>query len=160
MVRKLTVSAILTALAAVFLVLSATMPTARLSLFFMSNVSIAAVVLVAGVRYALLAYAATVLCALFLYPSNLSIIAFAVLFGYYPVLKLYIEKAHSLWAEWSIKVLVFCVFVFGSMLFIKEIPWYIWGALFVGLVLYDILLSYVITYLARRFSFLIMKINR
>ena len=112
------------------------------------------------VRYALLAYAATVLCALFLYPSNLSIIAFAVLFGYYPVLKLYIEKAHSLWVEWSIKVLVFCVFVFGSMLFIKEIPWYIWGALFVGLVLYDILLSYVITYLARRFSFLIMKINR
>lgn len=160
MVRKLTISAILTALAAVFLVLSAMLPTGRLSLFFISNVAIVAVVLVAGVRYALLAYIATVLCGLIIYSANLSVIAFVVFFGYYPILKLYIEKIRRLWAEWLVKLAIFCIAAFSLSFFVKDLQWYIWGIFLVGLVLYDILLSYVITYLLRRFSFLIKKINQ
>ena len=107
MTRKFTVASIMSALAIVCLFGSAYLPTGRIALLAITSMCVLVTVAECGVKYAWLEYAATSLLAILLIPFKFQVLLFVALLGYYPVLKLHIEKTNNLWLEWLIKVLFF-----------------------------------------------------
>ena len=129
-----------------------------------------------GVKNAFTVYLAVSVLS-FLICEKESALCYILFFGFYPILKAYLERIKSKTIQWILKILLFnisfaLVLILGLVLFEIPIddmgmgPWYLLG-LFVGLefmfVLYDIALTRVITlYLIRyreRFRRM-MKLNK
>ena len=107
MTRKFTVASIMSALAIVCIFGSAYLPTGRIALLAITSMCILVTVAECGVKYAWLQYAATSLLAILLIPFKFQVLLFIALLGYYPVLKLHIEKIDNLFFEWLVKILFF-----------------------------------------------------
>ncbi len=107
MTRKFTVASIMSALAIVCLFGSAYLPTGRIALLAITSMCVLVTVTECGVKYAWLEYTATSLLAILLIPFKFQVLLFVALLGYYPILKLHIEKIDNLWLEWLVKVLFF-----------------------------------------------------
>ena len=107
MTRKFTIASIMSALAIVCLFGSSYLPTGRIALLAITSMCVLATVVECGVRYAWIQYGATSLLALLLIPFKFQVLLFVALLGYYPVLKLHIEKIENLFFEWLVKILFF-----------------------------------------------------
>lgn len=107
MTRKFTVASIMSALTIVCLFGSAYLPTGRIALLAITSMCVLVTVAESGVKLAWLQYVATSLLALLLIPFKFQVLIFVALLGYYPILKLHIEKINILWLEWLVKVLFF-----------------------------------------------------
>lgn len=107
MTRKFTVASIMSALAVVCLFGSAYLPTGRIALLAITSMCVLVTVAECGVKLAWIQYVATSLLAILLIPFKFQVLLFVALLGYYPVLKLHIEKINILWIEWLVKILFF-----------------------------------------------------
>ncbi|MBR5157038.1 MAG: hypothetical protein IKW59_04635 [Clostridia bacterium] len=172
MAKKMAFSSILMALAIVCLFGASIVPTARISMLALTSVFGAITVAEYGPKYGLIHYLGVSILSLLLIPKKLLVIIYIVFLGYYPIVKMFIERLDRRAAEWLIKIIVFNLFlvigyiVFKAlflpsmesavvMLVLKYLPWVILASEAV-FVIYDYVLSYIITYY---YKILQIKIN-
>ncbi len=161
--KKLTFSALITALCVLFLAGSLLLPRVTLSLAALAGLFPAAVVIVCGYGWAAGASAAAALLALLLLPDKTAGIWFLFFFGHYPIWKAAIERfqteRESPAFGWLLKLTGFAIcmlllFYLFNKLFAAAIPYafteYTTGyyiltlALVLGFVLYDVAFSILI----------------
>lgn len=121
MTKKFTLSSIMTALALVCLFGSAYLPTGRIALLAITSMCILVTVSQCGTRYGWMQYTATSILALLLIPFKFQVLLFIALLGYYPMVKLYIEKIEKLSLEWIVKILFFTTLLIIAYFVVKYI---------------------------------------
>ena len=162
MAKKMAFSSILMALAIVCLFGASIVPTARISMLALTSVFGAITVAEYGPKYGVIHYMGVSILSLLLIPKKLLVIIYIAFLGYYPIVKMFIERLDRRVAEWLIKIIVFNLFlaigyiVFKAlflpsiesavvMIVLKYLPWVIFASEVV-FVIYDYVLSYIITY--------------
>lgn len=121
MTKKFTVASIMTALALVCLFGSAYLPTGRIALLAITSMCILVTVSQCGTRYGWMQYAATSILALLLIPFKFQVLLFIALLGYYPMVKLHIERLDKIWIEWIVKILFFTTLLIIAYFVVKYI---------------------------------------
>lgn len=107
MTKKLTTSAIMSALTLVFLFGSVYLPTGRIALLALTSMCGLVTVVQCSVRHGWIQYAATTLLALLLIPFKFQVFMYIAILGYYPMLKLHIENIKKIVLEWVVKIAFF-----------------------------------------------------
>ena len=159
---KIALGGICTALAVIFMFGASFVPGIELTLFLISSLFTAVMVLEAGVAGGLSVFAAASLLGLILVPNKLALIPYIFCFGYYAVLKFYIEKIKSGAVQMTIKVIYFAAIVLLGLLVFKSVltagihmpDWPVAGLIVAGiimLVLYDYVMTFLINWYRRRF---------
>ena len=159
MTKKLTRTALLTALALAIMYLSAWIPRGGLALAALAALAGAAVLIECGIGWAVGHFAATAVLALLLSPDKIPALWYCFVFGPWPVLKHLIERLRSPAACWFVKLAVFAVcaaalyLAFSSAFTgaLPQIPWYaLLPALCAVFAAYDIAFSRLIGLYMRR----------
>ena len=159
---KIALGGICTALAVIFMFGASFVPGIELTLFLISSLFTAVMVIEAGVAGGLSVFAAASLLGLILVPNKVALIPYFFCFGYYAVLKFYIEKIKSGVLQMTMKVIYFAAIVCIGLLFFKSVltagihmpDWPVGGLIVAGivmLVLYDYILTFLINWYRRRF---------
>jgi len=163
--KKVTLGGVLTALGLICIYLANLLPTTRLTFLAIGSMFIFVMVIEFGVRAALATYAATSLLAVAILPFNLLAILYIIFFGYYGVVKYYIEKINHLILEWVIKIIFFNLLMAGLYMLILIIPSFknmmdtsagaftVWSTVALGeiaFIVYDYGYSIVISYYKNR----------
>lgn len=104
--KKITVAAMMTALAVVFLYLAAILPTGRYGLVAAASLFGVAAVIETGISGGVFVYLGASLLGLLLVPDKLDLMLFVLFFGYYPVLKSLAERLENIVLSWIIKLAV------------------------------------------------------
>ena len=160
--RRLTLTAVFTALSVAFMYLSAVFPTGQLGFLGVSSLLGVAAVIEYGIPGGIFVFAGTAILGLLIVPDKMLVVLYAMFFGYYPILKSLAEKVRSRVFEWVIKLAVFNIaltlilfafkFVLFDFSFLKDS--YILLYLFCNVVfaLFDIGVSRVISFYIARIS--------
>ena len=118
--KKVTISAMAIALGVVFLTVGAMWDVLDLSLAAFSSLLVTFIFIEVGSPYTWLVWLATTLLAFIFFPGSVVWIEYLLIFGIYPILKAYIERApRVLW--WIFKLLYANVAVIAMILGIKLI---------------------------------------
>lgn len=154
--KKVALGGIVVLLSVLCLYLASILPTNKLFFFCLSTVFIAVIVIEFKTYFALITYLAISILGFIIIPNKLIMIPYAIYFGYYGILKYYIEKINNILVEWVIKIGLFNLFVyvtyiitvnlFVSNLYIKLPIWLIILLLQVIFIIYDICYSLAINY--------------
>ena len=158
-VKKLTVSAVLTALCVLLLLLGSVIRNIQISFVAAAGLLPAVAVIHCGYGWAAGVYAAAGILSLFILPDKSCTVWFLIVFGHYGILKSLIEKTKSRVLEWVLKILLFCActaaiyFLFRSFFF-GALPqyaeWILFAVLPVCYVLYDIAFTALIAFYDKR----------
>lgn len=106
--RSLSLGGMLAAVNVILLFISAAMPTSRLFLLVLSSFSVAIMVIEANANAGAAFYVATSLLAFILIPNKLIAFYYACFFGFYGIVKSYIERLSSnRFLEYVLKFIVF-----------------------------------------------------
>ncbi len=162
MVKRITSSAICLALSVIFLYGAAVLSTGKLAALGLASLLCGICVSMHGVRYGVALYVGTSLLALLLLPNKMFALFYVLFAGYYPIVKLYIEKLNKLPAEWILKFLFFnltlsLIYIVAKIFFLPALESVLASIVlhYLGLVLialqiifaiYDWMLSYMIGY--------------
>ena len=103
----ITQSALLSALAVIMLYIASVWPTGQLGLAAVASFFVAAGVIESGVRAGIYVYVVSSALAGLLLPDKAAPFLFILFFGFYPVLKLLIERIGSVPVRWILKFAVF-----------------------------------------------------
>ncbi len=125
--KKVTISAMAIALGTVFLTVGAIWEVLDLSLAAISSLLVAFVFIEIGSPYTWIVWLATSLLTFIFFPGSVVWIEYLLVFGIYPIIKAYIERAPRI--LWWILKLVFANAVVLAMIFVVE---YILGIPFFG----------------------------
>ena len=107
MVKRITFSALALALTVICLYGAAALSPGRVVALALASLFCGVCVSQYGVRYGAALYVGASLLSLLLIPNRMFVLIYILFAGYYPIVKLYIEKLDKLWAEWVIKILFF-----------------------------------------------------
>ena len=119
--KKIAFSAIVTALAVVFLYVGALFDVLDLSAAALASICVLWIMVEFGARWALAVYAGASILALLLLPAKLPAVLFVGLFGYYPPLKAFYErKLHGI-LQWVAKLLTLNAAVFVMILVVRYV---------------------------------------
>lgn len=118
---KLALGGICLALTLIFMFAGSIVPGIELTLFAVSSVFVAVMIIEAGIGGGVLLYAAAVLLGIVIIPNKPAIIPYAFLFGYYGILKFYIEKIHSAVLQIAVKAAFFALALCIGLLGFKEL---------------------------------------
>ncbi len=165
MARRLAFSSIAMALTVVCLFGASTLPTGRVALMAITSVFGALIISEYGVKDGWIHYIGVSILSLLLIPKKMMVLIYILFLGYYPVIKLYIERLNRRWLEWIIKIVVFNVILVTAYTIFKLflMPYFnsaivsivitylnfVIFALEIIFILYDYILSYIITYYNR-----------
>jgi len=160
---KIALGGICTALAVIFMFGASFVPGIELTLYLISSLFTAAMVIEAGAAGGLCVFAASSLLGLILVPNKLALVPYIFCFGYYAVLKLYIEKIKSGVLQIILKVIYFAAVLVVGLLVFKSVltagvhmpDWPVGGLIAAGLVmmiLYDYVMTFLINWYRRRFK--------
>jgi len=105
--RSVAYSALAAALGTVLMYLASAAPTGKLVILCVASLCTVFVLSVCGWKWALASYAVTAALSLILSPSKASAILFSAFFGYYPIVKIFVERLHTPAARWGIKLGIF-----------------------------------------------------
>lgn len=119
-VKSITLSGILLAFTVICVFLAATLPTSRLSLYSVSSLFIAVIIIEVGTKAGWAFYLASSILSVVLIP-RLEVIPFVVFFGVYGLIKLYIERIHSRFVEYILKLVFFNICLVLGLIFLKEL---------------------------------------
>ncbi len=119
-VKRITLSGILLAFTVICVFLAATLPTSKLSLYALSSLFMAVIVIELGTKAGWAFYIASGILSALLVP-RLEVIPFIVFFGVYGLIKLYVERIHSRIIEYVLKLAYFNVCLVLGLVFLKEI---------------------------------------
>lgn len=160
--KRLTLSALFTALSVVFLYLASVMPTGQLGFTAVTSLCGVGAVIEAGLGGGLGVFAATSALGFLLIPEKTYMLLYVCFFGYYPVIKLLCERLSAKALGWILKLAVFnaalavMLFVFSltvfDISFLAGRRWLIFAVMNVVFVLYDIGVSQVIRYYAYKIA--------
>lgn len=119
---KIALGGIYLALTIMFLFGATMIPGIELTLFACSSFFVAFMLLETNVGGAILLYVAASLLGFVILPNKLAMFPFVFMFGYYGILKFYIEKLHGASLQLIVKIIYFAVFIsIGLMGFFKVI---------------------------------------
>lgn len=104
---KLALGGICLALSVVFMFGASFVPGVELTLYALSSLFIAVMIIETGVKGGILLYAAAVLLGLLIVPNKLGILPYACLFGIYGILKYFIEKIKNPILQVILKIVFF-----------------------------------------------------
>lgn len=157
--KKLTLSAVLTALCVVLLYFAAVLPVSQLAVIAAAGLVPAVAVIHAGCWWGLGVYGAAGLLSLLILPTKMAALWFLLVFGHYGILKSLIERVHAVFLTWVLKLGVFslCIGLMYGLFrgfFLAALPTahlaVLFGALLLCFVLYDIAFSALISVYNRR----------
>jgi len=165
MIKRLTLSSILMAVSVVMLFIGSIWPV-RIAMSVIASAITTVTVIECGHKYAWLTFIGTAIISFLLIPKKLIVYGYILLLGYYPIIKLYIERINKLIPEWIIKLIVFNIvlvisyfalnyFMLPSLdaelvvFFFKHLAFII-AALEVVFAVYDLVLSYIIGFYNQR----------
>ncbi|MCR1898378.1 hypothetical protein NSA47_05165 [Irregularibacter muris] len=158
--KKITFGAMMVILTVLTLYSTSLLPFNKLFLLGLSSFFITIVVIHHGKRQGLLVYTASSLLSLMVIPNKAIALAYVLFFGYYGVLKSFIEGVNNLFIEWVLKLLCFhialvAIYLLASKLFFEEITLALpLGALILAMaglfIFYDYILSRAIQYYNHR----------
>lgn len=119
MSKKIAVSSLLMALSVVTLLLGSVLPVTAAMCFLASAIT-AVTVVECNDKYAAINFLGVSIIS-FLFIPKKSIVYFYIAFlGYYPILKLYIERLNNLLKEWIVKILFFNLLLVIAYFIIKS----------------------------------------
>ena len=138
-------------------------PGIELTLFLISSLFTAVMVIEAGAAGGLSVFVASGILGLILIPNKLALIPYVFCFGYYAVLKLFIEKIKSGAVQLVIKIAYFAAVLCIGLLFFKTVlassihmpNWPVGGLIAAGIVMmvvYDYIMTFLINWYRRRFK--------
>ena len=149
------------ALTIVFLFGASFVPGIELTLYALSSLFVAVMVIERGPKSGILLYVAAVILGLILVPNKLGMLPYICLFGYYGVVKYYIEKNCRPQLQLIVKVVLFAAVIaiglwgtkgllFGNI----DLPEYSTAVIFIGgiamMVLYDAIYTFAIRFYRER----------
>ncbi len=105
--RKLALGAVSAAFVVATLYLIPVVPTNTISLYALSSFFVAVMIIEVGLFYGWAFYAATSLLALLVVPDKMSVLPYIAFFGFYGLIKYYIEKIKYLPAQYLVKFACF-----------------------------------------------------
>ncbi len=119
MTKRVTFSAICLALTVIFLYAAAALSTGKIAALGLASLLCGICVSRFGVRYGVALYVGASILALLLLPNKMFALLYVLLAGYYPIVKLYIEKLRRIWAEWIVKILFFNAVIIVLYIIVK-----------------------------------------
>lgn len=119
-VKRITLSGILLAFTVICVFLAAILPTSKLSLYAVSSLFVAVIILEFGAKAGWVFYLASAVLSVVIVP-RLEVIPFIAFFGIYGLIKLYVERIHNRVVEYILKLSYFNICLVLGLLFIKEI---------------------------------------
>ena len=158
---KIALGGICLALTVIFLFGGSIVPGIELTLFAISSLFTAVMILETGVKGGVLLYAGAVLLGFAIIPNKLAMIPYAFFFGYYGIVKYYIEKLPGRWIQLALKTGLFAVLLSIGLIGFKKLllgsihlPDYpVWLLILAGiafLLLYDFVYTFLIGFYLRR----------
>lgn len=128
-------------------------PSSTIILPAIAGVLLIAVVLEAGTKWALLIFVAVSLISLILAPDIEAKVFYIMFFGYYPIIKKFLEGKKAKWLQWLLKLIILnvcSVLIYYIITKISGIPkefnqmWYLalsWILINVTFIIYDFALT-------------------
>jgi hypothetical protein len=168
--RRITISAVLTALTVVFLFIGNVFPAGRLALIAVASLFVTAAVIEAGFGAAAFVFAGGAVLGALILPDKTAALLYALFFGYYPIVKSLAERIGAAVLAWAVKLAAFNAsltavwFLFRALLFKPDyLDWselIVYAAGNAAFVLYDIGLTKLISLYIARISKNIKKDGR
>lgn len=118
---KLALGGICLALTLVFLFGASVIPGAELTLYAVSSLFVAVMMIESGIKGGAALYAAAVLLGLLIIPNKLGILPYVCLFGLYGMVKFYIEKLRHPAAQIAVKILFFGAILAAALTVFREL---------------------------------------
>lgn len=151
--NKITGGGICAALCVIMLLLSSYVPNLKLAFLFASSLIIGICILRYRLAASIMCYIAASAISIFILPNKFIGLAFLGVFGNYPIIKLYIEKAKNLVIEYIAKFVVANIYLVAIYIILTALNSYeifdfnIYILYFAGvglLLFYDLAFSFVI----------------
>jgi hypothetical protein len=132
-------------------------PSSTIILPAIAGVLLISVVLEAGTKWALLIFVAVSLLSLVLAPDVEAKVFYIMFFGYYPIIKKFLEGKKSKWIQWLLKLIILnvcSIIIYYIIIKISGIPkefnqqWYLalsWILINITFIIYDFALTRLIT---------------
>lgn len=160
---KLSLGGICLALTIIFMSAGSFVPGIELTLFALSSIFTAVMILETGVGGGIILYAAAALLGFIIIPNKLALIPYVFLFGYYGILKYFIEKIPNAIVQVAVKAVFFAALLCLGILGFRELllgsiklPDYPAAVLIIGgilmMLLYDYIFTMIINFYIRRFQ--------
>lgn len=118
---KLALGGICLALTLIFMFAGSFVPGIELTLFAISSLFVAIMIMETGIGGGILLYVASVILGLILFPGKVALIPYIFFFGYYGVIKYFIEKLQRGISQIMIKVIFFAAVLSIGLLGFKEL---------------------------------------
>ena len=118
---RIALAGMLSALAVVILTLGSLIDVVELSAAAMASFAVMVAVLELGAGWAVGVFAVSAVLSLLLFPMRIATVTFALFFGYYPVLKVYLDKLRVRPLRWAVKLVCFNAFLVLSALLLGEL---------------------------------------
>lgn len=159
--KRISRLSLLAALGVGILYIGSLLPTAQLTVLAVSGFLGAVAVMMYSPLWAFAVYAVTAALALLILPEKGCAVYYAAFFGYYPILKSFLEKIRDRRLSWLSKLgvytAVFLLWCFvGAGLFLGDavtLRWYLlWPLGALAFVVYDICMSFLITFYIQKIS--------
>ena len=157
--KDLALGAMGCALSFLFLICCSAIPTGKLAMGFIASfVPCIIYIESSSLKTSLLAGISAALLALIILPKSgltgLIVIMYSLCFCYYPALKAVVEKKRNLVAEWFIKLIYFSALSLAVKLITVKFGICVFNPILgvIGMVAYDILLTYLVGYYIRVIS--------
>jgi hypothetical protein len=119
--KKITYGGIITAINIILLYLASIVPTAKITLFTLVSISVAIMIIEFKVREAIITYLSTSIIGLLIVPSKSIMILYVAFFGYYGIIKYYIERINNVLIEWVLKIIFFNIVFSIVFKIVKEL---------------------------------------
>lgn len=113
MSKKIAISSIMTALCVVALFTGSILPI-TIAMCFLASAIGSVNILECGKKYALLSYVAVCIISFLFIPKKFIVYLYIFILGYYPLIKLFIEKFNNLLKEWILKILFFTILLIAT----------------------------------------------
>ncbi|MCQ2546864.1 MAG: hypothetical protein MJ161_04875 [Clostridia bacterium] len=160
---KIALGGICLALAVISLFGATVVPGIELTLFAISSLFTAVMIIETGVGGGALVYAGACILGFVLIPNKLALIPYVFLFGYYPILKYFIEKIKGGPLQIALKTIYFAALTCIGLLLFRAViadsihmPDYPVAVLIIGgtllMLLYDFVMTFLIDWYIRRFK--------
>lgn len=118
---KLALGGICLALTLVFLFGASVVPGAELTLYAISSLFIAVMIIESGIKGGVLLYLAAVILGLLIVPNKLAILPYGCLFGLYGMVKFYIEKVRHPAVQILMKIVFFGAVLAAALTAFREV---------------------------------------
>ena len=119
-IKSISLGGILLAFTVICIFLAANLPTSRLTLYAVSSLFLAVIIIEFGTKAGWTFYLASGILSVILIP-RLEVIPYVVFFGLYGLVKLYIERLQSRVLEYIIKLVYFNICLVLGLFFLKEL---------------------------------------